>query len=538
MHPRSSKNNYTKPSFRNTIIGGLVIFVCCTLLFMYHSHVSTDMATNTSILAEISALKASLSRHESNEEKSKSEIKDILPVLARSITHVKKESSEKHEGIHGRLSEIQDTFQELQSKVEMLNHHIEDHKRQHDETQVSSNLRGVSVKTATSVKSATSVTSRSASSLGSLGEDTILLVVASSRRPEYLKRCLTKITEYHPLGSTTIVVSEDGKSSKVLDVVNNARHLLKDRHNARIDKSLRLPQLLHINHLSQERFENGYFALSSHYKWALEQVFKKINPIFTYEGDSHVGAHVVSEIKRVVILEEDLEISPDFFEYFGALAPILDRDDKLLTVSAWNDNGQKEHVRDPSALYRSDFFPGLGWMMTRKLFNELHPKWPRAYWDDWLREPNQRKDRHTIRPEISRTFHYGKSGTSGSQFQSQYMDKMLLNKKFVHFSLLDLSYLHDEKWDKQYLQQVNSAELITKSSFDEQLPRSRRISSENIPNNPKEYRVEYIGNEEFARAAHWIGIMDNIKANVPRTAYKGIVSFWVGDVKLHLIPRM
>ena len=78
MHPRSSKNNYTKPSFRNTIIGGLVIFVCCTLLFMYHSHVSADMATNTSILAEISALKASLSRHESNEEKSKSEIKDIV----------------------------------------------------------------------------------------------------------------------------------------------------------------------------------------------------------------------------------------------------------------------------------------------------------------------------------------------------------------------------------------------------------------------------------------------------------------------------
>jgi hypothetical protein len=30
-------------------------------------------------------------------------------------------------------------------------------------------------------------------------------------------------------------------------------------------------------------------------------------------------------------------------------------------------------------LYRSDFFPGLGWMLTRSTWNELSPKWPKAY---------------------------------------------------------------------------------------------------------------------------------------------------------------
>lgn len=29
-------------------------------------------------------------------------------------------------------------------------------------------------------------------------------------------------------------------------------------------------------------------------------------------------------------------------------------------------------------LYRSDFFPGLGWMMTREIWAELGPKWPKA----------------------------------------------------------------------------------------------------------------------------------------------------------------
>lgn len=30
------------------------------------------------------------------------------------------------------------------------------------------------------------------------------------------------------------------------------------------------------------------------------------------------------------------------------------------------------------ALYRSDFFPGLGWMLTKDLWNELEVKWPKA----------------------------------------------------------------------------------------------------------------------------------------------------------------
>ena len=30
-------------------------------------------------------------------------------------------------------------------------------------------------------------------------------------------------------------------------------------------------------------------------------------------------------------------------------------------------------------LYRSDFFPGLGWMLLRDVWLELRPNWPVAY---------------------------------------------------------------------------------------------------------------------------------------------------------------
>ena len=41
--------------------------------------------------------------------------------------------------------------------------------------------------------------------------------------------------------------------------------------------------------------------------------------------------------------------------------------------------------------------PGLGWMLTRNLYEEIRPKWlnesESLAWDDWLRDPAQRKGR-------------------------------------------------------------------------------------------------------------------------------------------------
>lgn len=35
-----------------------------------------------------------------------------------------------------------------------------------------------------------------------------------------------------------------------------------------------------------------------------------------------------------------MELAPDFFAYFGALAPLLDEDERLMCISSWNDHGQ------------------------------------------------------------------------------------------------------------------------------------------------------------------------------------------------------
>ncbi|CAI0471343.1 unnamed protein product [Linum tenue] len=79
----------------------------------------------------------------------------------------------------------------------------------------------------------------------------------------------------------------------------------------------------------------AYYKIARHYKWALDQLFYQHN------------------FNQVIILEDDMEIAPDFFEYFEAAAALLEKDKSIMAVSSWNDNGQKQFVHDPCKAFLS-----------------------------------------------------------------------------------------------------------------------------------------------------------------------------------------
>ena len=86
-------------------------------------------------------------------------------------------------------------------------------------------------------------------------------------------------------------------------------------------------------------------------------------------------------------------------------------------------------------------------MMTKTVWQELSVKWARSYWDDWMRLPEQRRGRACIRPEISRTKTFGKIGVSNGLFYEKHLKYIVLNNKFVPFTVMDLSFLEKEKYD-------------------------------------------------------------------------------------------
>jgi alpha-1,3-mannosyl-glycoprotein beta-1,2-N-acetylglucosaminyltransferase len=79
---------------------------------------------------------------------------------------------------------------------------------------------------------------------------------------------------------------------------------------------------------------------------------------------------------RLLFLEDDLLVSPDFFSYFEAGAWVLYNDESVWCISAWNDHGQAGRARNNTALYRTDVMPGLGWMLNAWTAHQLISTWP------------------------------------------------------------------------------------------------------------------------------------------------------------------
>ncbi|CAK9177924.1 unnamed protein product [Ilex paraguariensis] len=251
-------------------------------------------------------------------------------------------------------------------------------------------------------------------SFGKIQVPVAAVVVMACNRADYLERTIKSILKYQtPVASKyPLFVSQDGSNP---DVRN---------------KALSYDQLTYMQHLDFEPVHPerpgeiiAYYKIARHYKWALDQLFYTHN------------------FSRVIILEDDMEIAPDFFDYFEAGSILLDSDKSIMAISSWNDNGQKQYVQDPYILYRSDFFPGLGWMLSKSTWDELSPKWPKAYWDDWLRLKENHKGRQFIRPEVCRTYNFGEHGSSLGQFFKQYLEPIRLNDVQVDWKSMDLSYL-------------------------------------------------------------------------------------------------
>ncbi|XP_062212836.1 alpha-1,3-mannosyl-glycoprotein 2-beta-N-acetylglucosaminyltransferase-like [Phragmites australis] len=313
------------------------------------------------------------------------------------------------------------------------------------------------------------------------------VVIMACNRPDYLQRTVESILKYQTSVASKfpLFISQDGTNGAVKK------------------KALDYKQTTYMQHVDLEPVQTerpgeltAYYKIAKHYKWALDELFIKHNFV------------------RVIILEDDMEIAPDFFDYFEAAAKLLDNDKTIMAVSSWNDNGQKKFVNDPKALYRSDFFPGLGWMLTKSTWIELSPKWPKAYWDDWVRLKEVHGNRQFIRPEVCRTYNFGEHGSSMGQFFKQYLEPIRLNDVHIDWNTEDLSYLGEDKFLIQFGKEVASATPLHGSDA--------VLKAHNMG---ADVRIQYNDQEDFERIARQFGIFDEWKDGIPRTAYKGVVVF-------------
>ncbi|CAF0904157.1 unnamed protein product [Adineta steineri] len=315
------------------------------------------------------------------------------------------------------------------------------------------------------------------------------IVVFACNRPRALQthiEALLKIRKNPDLNP--IIVSLDCNDQATLQVAKNFSNKIKT--------IIQLPDLGPIIVPPENQLLAGYYKIARHYNYSLNRVLNEFN----YDA--------------IIITEDDLEVSPDFLDYFQAVYPLLKVDKTIWCISAWNDNGIDQKInRQADLLHRSDFFPGLGWLLTKTVWNEIKDHWPPAFWDDWMRKPEQRRDRVCIRPEVSRTgiSPEGKKGVSGGQFYDSYLRKIIKNTDPIDWKSIDLNYLIKDQYDPVFDSRVNACSVITVSDLNM------------LDTDLKCARLRYSNKKEFIAIADVLQIMNDFKDNVPRTAYRGVV---------------
>lgn len=313
--------------------------------------------------------------------------------------------------------------------------------------------------------------------------DVIPVVVFTYNRADFLDKTLLRVTamikdELDGDARFPLYASQDGYDPQVMSVL------------AKYEKELRS-----VIHHPQNMSLGNYGRLSQHFLSTLTKLFDHYD--------------------QVIILEDDLEISRDFFGYISALLPVLRSDPALLCVSAWNDNGRPDLVQDRTALHRTDVFPGYGWITTKRVFETLRPKWPIQYWDEHLRRDEGRQGRQCIRPEVSRVRNFGREGTSGGQFWADYIAVIEPVKEKVDWARLQhsIDIVRTESAYDAYLKAM--LETGKKVQFDEIDEHDNANVTLLIPYDATNF-------QSLAQKFH---LLNDPKFGMHRTSYKGVLNF-------------
>ncbi|XP_038152001.1 protein O-linked-mannose beta-1,2-N-acetylglucosaminyltransferase 1 [Cyprinodon tularosa] len=255
------------------------------------------------------------------------------------------------------------------------------------------------------------------------------VAVIAGNRPNYLYRMLRSLLSAHGVNPQMITVFIDGYYEEPMDVV----------------------ELFALKGIQHTPISIKNARVSQHYKASLTATFN-LHP----------------DAGFAIVLEEDLDISVDFFSFLSQTIHLLDQDDSLYCISAWNDQGYEHTAEDPALLYRVESMPGLGWVLKKSIYkDELEPKWPTPEklwdWDMWMRMPEQRKGRECIIPDVSRSYHFGIIGLNmNGYFHEVYFKKHKFNT-IPNVQLRNVESLRKDAYEVEIQKLLREAELLDHS---------------------------------------------------------------------------
>ena len=237
-----------------------------------------------------------------------------------------------------------------------------------------------------------------------------------------------------------------------------------------------------------------------------------------------------------ILLESDLIVSADFFEYMIKVGPLLDpknpSSESLFCVSGWNDNGFNSFKLREDRLYRTDVFPGLGWMLHRSMWAKiLRHEWPTRFgnyaYDIWLRDEASTRRRDCIAPEVSRTHHISTYGSHVNGDGHLTYAAMTFASGDVRISDAEVSIVADMHRAEQRIkfERIRNSTIHSMAQVEKVgIPKNANIVI--IVNGAKQrtWFDTLIGHTpELVRAVKLFGLFDM------RSCHRGLLSFTLGE---------
>jgi len=263
-----------------------------------------------------------------------------------------------------------------------------------------------------------------------------VIVVVAHNKPDDLNRCLSALLAQDGVDQFSLALSLDDPTA-FAKMEATASRLAGSKHHIEPWRKT----------TSAAAGATATIKIADHFFFALTQAFD------------------VKGYEYAIFLEGDLEVSPDFLWYFRLAGPLLELDPSLFCVSAFHDNGFKGLAKDEFRIFRSDYFPGLGWMIRKETWDLLRHKWPKkptTGWDHWMRHGAGLEGRECIVPEVPRTKHFGESGTNvkkGTGILRQ-LERMTASR-LPPGKLANLGYLQKDTYDSQLRTLAQESEVRT-----------------------------------------------------------------------------
>ncbi|XP_042225465.1 protein O-linked-mannose beta-1,2-N-acetylglucosaminyltransferase 1-like [Homarus americanus] len=175
------------------------------------------------------------------------------------------------------------------------------------------------------------------------------------------------------------------------------------------------------------------------------KLFRYYRSVFQYV------ARTFPDAPAVIILDEDVQVSPDFFSYMSQTLWLLHHDPTLYCINSHSISGFSDRIHNPSRVFRGNVQVQWGYAVTPSFIRDALSKWPEdehktniIIYDYWL-YTYVRRGRECVFPEVGRSLHYGRgTNTDPLTAERAFIDKPVVGEAGV--PLVGVSRLQHDIW--------------------------------------------------------------------------------------------